>query len=89
MIIFQDNPLEFVYSVTGVNTDTATATVVRCALWAITADVHKSWIREIEASREVMELSTMKALRIYCLAHRRQKNGLLHSRERVLCSDGR
>lgn len=77
MILFQDNPLEFVYSVSEVNTE-APATDVRRALWAIAADVRKRWIREIEASREVMELSTMRALRIYCLAHGGQKNGLLH-----------
>lgn len=35
-------------------------------------------LREIEASREVMELSTVRAQRIYCPAHHGQKNGLLH-----------
>lgn len=40
--------------------------VVYCG--AIAADVHKRWIREIQASKEVMELSTMRALRIYCQA---------------------
>lgn len=33
---------------------------------------------ETEASREVKELSTTRALRIYCLAHHGQKNGQLH-----------
>lgn len=51
-----------------------TATDVCRALRAIAADVHG----ETEASREVKELSTMRALRIYCLAHRGQKNGQLH-----------
>lgn len=38
---------------------------------------------ETEASREVKELSTMRALRIYWPVHHGQKNGRLHERERA------
>lgn len=63
---FKDNPLESVFSLEHSH---------RCVSCSVG---HGCRCSQAEASREVKELSTMRALTIYCLAHHGQKNGRLH-----------